>query len=447
MPAVRAPNWLGILVITLGAVPQSALLELRARTALREGRYVEALAAFEALVDQQPDNPSYHYGRGVALSRLLDHGAAAEALERVVALDPQNAPAYRQLVTVYSQLARTESTLSAFRKARSLESVPESMRLPLAQALRKRDLFEEAFSLLEGSSSPEGNLELGIIEMDRENYRKAAEHLQIAASDSIHSTATAEFEYGRCLELLGESEQAIEHYQRALEKDRNLGQARFRLGNLLIRLGDREAGLALLHDYEEFRRWDRKIQLLVAMIGSSGLPAAERKERTLELIDLLHQAGSFDEAERVIESGLARNPKDPLLRVALARTLDEQGKTEAARRELESVLSLPSPPPSAFWISGLVHYRAGQKPEALEAFLRFLELVPDPPALFFKQLGTLYAISGHFAEAETNFKRAVVKDPKDPKLHMNLASVLEQLGKVEEAQAEQDMARRLEGNP
>jgi len=447
MLAVRALHCLGILVMTLGAVPQSAILELRAHTALKQGRYVEALAAFEALVDQQPGNPLYHYGKGVALSRLLDHGAAAEALERVVALDSQNAPAYRQLVTVYSQLARTESTLSAFRKACSLESVPEAMRLPLAQALRKRDLFEEAVSLLNGSASPEANLELGLIEMERENYRRAVGHLQIATSDPIKSTATAEFEYGRCLELLDDSEQAIEHYRRALEKDRNLGKARFRLGNLLIRLGDREMGLALLHDYEEFRRWDRRVKLLVAMIGSSGLPAAKLDKMTLELIDLLHQAGSFDEAERVIESGLARNPDDPLLRVAWARTLNEQGKTEAARRELESVLSLPSPPPSAFWISGLVHYRAGQKPEALEACLRFLELVPDPPVLFFKQLGTLYAMSGQFAEAETYFKRAVVKDPKDPRLHMNLASTLEQLGKAEEAEAEREMARRLEANP
>lgn len=446
MPVVHPLSCLMTLLVTLGAVPQSPVLELRASTALREGRYVEALAAFEALVDLEPSNPSYHYGRGVALSRLLDHGAAAEALERVVALDPQNAPAYRQLVTVYSQLARTESTLLAFRRARSLEPVPEPMRLPLARALRKRDLFEEALSLLDGSNSPGAHLEIGLIEVERGNHRRAAEHLQRATSDAIDSTAVAEFEYGRCLELLGELEQAMGRYRRALQKDRDLGKARFRLGNLLIRRGDREAGMALLHDYEEFRRRNRKIQLLVAMIGSSGLPAVEREARTLELIDLLHQAGSFDEAERVIQSGLARNPEDALLRVALARTLDQRGENEAARRELQSVLSLPSPPPSAFWISGLVHYRAGDKPAALRAFLRFLELVPDPPALFLKQLGTLYAVSGQFAEAETYFKKAVVKDPDDPRLHRNLASALERLGKFEEAEAEWRMARGLEAN-
>jgi len=305
-------------------------------------------------------------------------------------------------------------------------------------------LFEEALSLLHGLASPEAKLELGLIEMERDNYERAAEHLHMATSDPISSTAAAEFEYGRCLELLGEPERAIEHYRRALEKDGHLGKARFRLGNLLIRLGDREEGLALLHDYEQFRQWDRRVKLLVAMIGSSGLPAAQRKERTLELIDLLHQAGSLEEAERVIQSGLAFNPEGPLLRVALARTLDEQGKTEEARRELEAVLSLPSPPPTAFWISGLVHYRAGEKTAALEAYLRFLELVPDPPALFFKQLGTLYAVSDQFAEAEAYFKKAVAKDPEDPQLRMNLALALERLGKLEEAEAERKMARRLE---
>ncbi len=448
MLPVRALNYLAILVITVGAVAQSLeVLELRARRALQEGRYREALDAFETLVAREPNNPSYQFGKGVALSNLLGHGAAADALEKVVALDPQHAPAYRQLVLVYSQLGRTESTLSAFQEARSLEPVPEPMRLPLARALRKRDLFEEALSLLHGSTSPEAKLELGLIEMERDNYERAAEHLRMATSDPVGSTAAAEFGYGRCLELLGESQRAIEHYRRALEKDSNLGKARFRLGNLLIRLGDREEGLALLRDYEQFRQWDRRVKLLVAMIGSSGLPAVQRRERTLELIDLLHQVGSLEEAERVIQSGLATNPEDPVLRVALARTLDEQGKTEEARRELEAVLSLPAPPPTAFWISGLLHYRAGEKAEALEAYLRFLELVLEPPALFFKQLGTLYAVSDEFAEAEAYFKRAVAKDPADPQLHMSLALALEKLGKLEEAEAEREVARRLEAKP
>ena len=161
MLRVRLVNCLAVLAITIAAVPplgsshpqpQLEDLEKRGRAALRRGHYGKALDTFEALVAREPLNPSYHYGKGVALSSLLDHGAAVDALEEAVALDPQFAPAFQQLVIVYSQLARTESTLAAFQKARSLGPVPESMRLPLARALRERDLFEEALSVLEGGN-------------------------------------------------------------------------------------------------------------------------------------------------------------------------------------------------------------------------------------------------------------------------------------------------------
>ena len=220
MLRVRLVNCLAVLVITIAAVPplgsshpqpQLEDLEKRGRAALRRGHYGKALDTFEALVAREPLNPSYHYGKGVALSSLLDHGAAVDALEEAVALDPQFAPAFQQLVIVYSQLARTESTLAAFQKARSLGPVPESMRLPLARALRERDLFEEALSVLEGSATAEATFERGIIEMERGDYERAAEHLETATSDPVISSSAAEYEYGRCLEQLDEPERAIEH--------------------------------------------------------------------------------------------------------------------------------------------------------------------------------------------------------------------------------------------
>ncbi len=122
MLGVRALHCLAILVITLGAVPQSPeVLELRARTALQESRYREALDAFAALVAREPNNPSYHYGKGVALSSLLDHGAAADALEKVVK-DPEDPQLRMNLALALEQLGKVEEAGAEREMARRLEA-------------------------------------------------------------------------------------------------------------------------------------------------------------------------------------------------------------------------------------------------------------------------------------------------------------------------------------
>ena len=436
----------GVLAVAVvcSVVQSTEELDKRAWTALQENQYREALTHFDELIAQEPRDASFHYGRAIALSGLLDYRAAVDALQQAVVLDPRHAASFRQLAILYSQLGKRQSAQSAYRKARSLGPVPEREKLLLARALRKADLFEDARYLLDGVDSYEATLERATVEMERGDYESAAQYLKAATAEPSTSTARAELEYARCLELLGQSEQAIRHYRRALDKDPGSGRARFRLGNLLLRLGDREEGLALLRGHEEFRQWDRKVKVLLAMVTSGTLAEAKQRQKTRELADLLMKGGAYKQAERVLRSALANEPDDPMLRLALANTLYLERRVEDAGSELGRVLSLSEPPAGAFWLQGLIHLQKEELAEAIDAYLAFLERAPDPSAGFLNQLGNLYGMSGNLEQARVYFEKAIEKDPEDPKLRLDLAAALEGLGKEEEAEEARAVARELE---
>jgi tetratricopeptide (TPR) repeat protein len=403
---------------------------------LQQGEFSQALASFDTLVAREPLDASYHFGRGLALSGLLDYPGAVLALERAIEIDPRHGAASRQLTILYTRLDRNESAREALKKALALGPVPEPEIVPLARALRQSGLHQDARTVLRGARSPEARLELGLLDMEDGDYRRAADHLLAATAEPSTSTANTFYEYGRCLEHLGRLEQAIASYRRALEKEPRLAKASFRLGNLLLRLGQKEQGLALLDDYEEFRQWDRKVkQTVTEAMTSDNLTEAERKTKALEIVELYIEGGALDRAERAVQFGLASYPEEPLFRVALVQTLFLGGKREEAREELSSVLSAASPPAKAFWLSGLLHLSNGEISEAVEACRRGLEETPHLSVPFLEQLDSAYAMSDRVAQTETDFEETGRRVPTRAGTMADLATLLECLGRFDEAAA------------
>ena len=217
---------------------------------------------------------------------------------------------------------------------------------------------------------------------------QAARHFGEATSDPSRSIPEAEFQYGRALEPLGQTEPAVEHYRRALSKDPRLLRARFRLGNLLLRTGDTEEGQAVLRGYEEFRQWDRRVKLLLSMVTSGTLPEAAKKERTLELVDLLIQGGALEDAEALIRSALAIDPYDVDFRVAEIEWLLSSRELERARESVEMLQFVADPPSELYWLSGRIYLLQGNSQEAIKDFENLRATVSDPPASLLKDLAT-----------------------------------------------------------
>jgi len=436
LPGVGLSSPIGLSALAVaGLLAQSpAELEERGFAALRQPSYPEALEAFESLIAREPLRPTAHYGKGLALSGLLDYGGAVESFEKAVALDPSYAAAFRQLAIHYAQLGLRERARAAYQKAKALGPAPDPVRLALARALRKAGWLEEARQILDAVSlSSEEHLELALLAQE-ENPKEAAAHFAAATRDPVTSAAEAEYEYGRTLEELGRPVAAAEHYRRALEKKPGLHAARFRLGNVLMRSGKKEEGRALLGGYEDFRFWDRKVQLLLAMVSSGTLSESDRKQKTLELIDLLLQGGSLDEAVPLIQAGLARHPEELRFRLEFAKLLHLRKQFDEAREALRPLLALVSPPAGALRLSGQLHLEQGQLTGAREAYMRALQLSPNPSAQLLKEMGTVHALGGEVELAEAFFRKAIEKDPSLAVVRADLGMLLESVGRKQEAE-------------
>jgi len=290
-----------------------------------------------------------------------------------------------------------------------------------------------------GYADEQAEAERALIAHASGDCEEALTHLNRAAR-----TAEVELIYGRCYEELGRTDEAINHYRAAIEEDASNGTARFRLGNLLLRAGRREEGLAVLDRYEIFRQWERRVKLMIAMVSSDTLPPEDVRLKTLELIGLYMQGGAFDEASETIEAGLLRFPDDPALRTARARWQLATGEVGASRASIVELLQEPRPPKDALWLSARFHLRDGLPAQAVADFERYAARTASPPATLLKEWATALAMQGDAARAVLIFERAIATDPTLASAHTDLGLLLESLGKTTEAETRYREALSIE---
>ncbi len=116
------------------------------------------------------------------------------------------------------------------------------------------------------------------------------------------------------------------------------------------------------------------------------------------LVRILHARGRFDEAERHLETALARDPQDALMHAYRGAILRARGDSAAA----------------------VPHYRTA------------IRLAPDVGELH-NELGMALAEVGEYVAAEAALRRALELRPDLPQIHNNLGGVLKELGRYDEA--------------
>jgi tetratricopeptide (TPR) repeat protein len=84
-----------------------------------QGRFAEALAAFERAITLEPEQAAYWYGKGAVLLDLQRPADALAAFERTLELDPQPAiawNAWQNKIALLLQLGRTKDAATAKRQ-------------------------------------------------------------------------------------------------------------------------------------------------------------------------------------------------------------------------------------------------------------------------------------------------------------------------------------------
>ena len=142
--------------------------------------------------------------------------------------------------------------------------------------------------------------------------------------------------------------------------------------------------------------------IAVAVTASPSLAAPSAPPDTGELLLAgvqLHEAGEYDEAIRIFQRVLDADPSNADARYEMAYSTFAKGDHLAAIEMLDKVVSIPETAPQGAWVL----------------------------------LGSSHAMLGHWALAESVFRRGLAVRPQDPTLRFHLALSLSAQGRSEPA--------------
>ena len=345
----------------------------------------KALELVEPAIATHPENADLLTVRAAARSQLNQREAALVDAEAAVALEPTNENAVALLASIYRQagdapraVALLRTTLEKVPAATDLRQVLSLLYLSLDDKMGAETEMRKIVELKPGDARSRYALAIFLSGEKRfDDAEKVLEQAIAAAPDNVD----AKMVYADFLSTQREPARGVAALQEFIRKEPDNHDLRLGLGALQQRAGKNAEAIAVYQ--EVIARAGTKPPGLIARNRVAAMYATERKN---------------DEARKLVQEVLAENPRDNdalLLRGNLAM----QGNDPAAAiGDLRAVLR--------------------DQPEAV-------------PVL--RALARAHVANHEPALAEETLQRAVALSPGDPDVRVELAQMLAQAGKGEQA--------------
>ena len=403
-----------------------------------------------------------------------DHGAAADALDRVLSLDPNNTAALLRRGSALLEMDRIDDAETDYRRVLERDPSQAAARFGLGRISYARGEFETAIAFFEQAllHQPEGSvihhhIALALRRLGRRDEATAHfeqnEHRNVLFADPLRErleqlNVSAEAHYFRGTSLLrrGDARGALDSFLLALEAKPS-ARNHFSAGLAEIELGHKQAAemrmrRALMLD-ENYREPHFNLALILADRGD--YEAAERHfrraaeidssdfESSARRADALTRLGRTEEAIEVLNRVLQAEPNMPVVLLTLGAAYQAAGQMEQASARLQEVLAAA---PSAPRERAEAHYRlsliAGERPDLAASATPTGgsdDLGEDDDALAHLQgavaldptfteahalLGRLLAQRGRYAEGAGHLARAIAHDPSNGGWHRDRAMAL-----------------------
>ena len=267
---------------------------LRARSAMAEGRFRDALEQYRRVIALLPDDAVVRYEYAQLLRDLNVPDEALKQAREAVRIDP-NLPEARRLLGTLELAASDQDpgaldrAIEQLRAAHRLSPYDANATVSLARALLARGRAAEAARLLD--ELPEAHTQPGLIRLAAEARAKA-----------------------------GRMKDAEGLYRSLLEADPN----------------DRESMAALIDLYEEQDQMDKALELLSELQKRDPENPAVAERITLDLA----RAGRFDDAEKRARDLAAKQPENRDIRRLMATVLFERGDVAGGEKILRGLLAI-----------------------------------------------------------------------------------------------------------
>jgi tetratricopeptide (TPR) repeat protein len=322
---------------------------------------------------------------------------AALLLRRYVKVSRDPASGYYKLATVEKSLHQTDASERDLKVFQTLSKDPASGPFPYQhlfdyvdersnlsrEARTQQDLADLTAQLQKNPDQPENlyllaetDLKLGKLD----EARKTLEHLdQLSAGD--YRTQTGE---GVLLARYRLYDDAIQHFQAALNSNPGSDDVKFDLADAYFRKGDYAGAL------ETAKQVSAQGQLDSSFLSLLG--------------DINAHLGNTAKASAIFQDAISRNPDNDQYYLSLAlvdlRGNNASGAEETLRKGLARIPSSGK----LFWGMGIVSVLEGKTPQAEEDFERAVDLLPEWSGGY-STLGVFYYQTGEIAKAREVLKR------------------------------------------
>ena len=188
-------------------------------------------------------------------------------------------------------------------------------------------------------------------------------------------------------------DRALSDCNEAVRADRSLAAAYVNRGNAYLNKADFERAFG---DFNEAIRLDPKIAWAYNARGN-----------------LYKNMGDFDHALTDFNETIRLDPNYAVAYFLRSDLYKRKGDFDHALADLNESIRLDPNYATAYFGRGSVSYIKGDNPAALADFTKSIKLEPDNAAAYFNRGVAYFFIGGRVADAEADFKKATILDPKD----------------------------------
>ncbi len=344
--------------------------------ALRSGRYQDALAASDTLLQTQPNDPRIWTGRGMALAGLHRDRESLSSFEKALQFSPGFLPALKGAVEV-GYRSRDPRTAALLEKLIQLE--PDS---GIAHAMA------------------------GVLSFEAGDCRGAISHFERSRAETAANPQALPL-YGACLVAVERPADAIAVFEQLLASNPASSKARFNLGYAQV--------LAA--------RYADAVKTLKSLVSGADAEA--------DALNLLASAeASSDHLESAVthlQQAIRSNPKDEKNYLDLASLCMQNESGDTAATIVEAGLNLLPKSGRLHTLRGILQAQSGRYDDAAAEFELANRL--DPGGQYGAAgLGVLYTEMHQTAEASSVLRERLRKSPNDATLNFLLAQALVQEG-------------------
>lgn len=393
---------------------------LLARLEMRSERWEAALEQLDWLVARRPEQLDAALSRGYVLGRLKRYADAE--LQLLPLANGGNISAMVELALIYREAGHSQAAEDVLRRAFAQDKSYTRAAYELALLLHSQGREQEAASILEEAvrvnpGAMEAQLLLGQLYAGPLNKpEQAIDHYQRA----IEAGGSNPRNYETLGELFLKANapgEAIEALQRAIALDPDSPEAYHKLATAYLRLGD----------YQRARRAE---EAAIQRVANGLYP-----EALAGIGDSYRLEGRFDQAVAFYSRALDQNPDLVEAYIGLGRTAAAQSQWQMAIDHYQRALELqPDSSEAHYWLASAL-LQSGNYESALSAFEAVLEQDPEYVEAYYGA-GQALTVLGKREEALAFLEEALRRRPGYAEALLARGKLLEQAGLLDEALAD-----------